>query len=65
MRDALPAVIDNESLAQRSYDAGEMSLMDMLLIRRDALDTRTAVIERRLDAARSRVAVDLAAGVLR
>ncbi len=64
-RDALPAVIDNESLAQRSYDAGEMSLMDMLLIRRDALDTRTAVIERRLDAARSRVAVDLAAGVLR
>jgi outer membrane protein, heavy metal efflux system len=64
-RDALPAVVDNESLAQRSYDAGEMSLMDMLLIRRDALDTRTAVIERRLDAARSRVAVDLAAGVLR
>jgi len=65
MRDAVPAVIDNESLAQRSYDAGEMSLMDLLLIRRDALDTRTAVIDRRLDAARSRVAVDLAAGVLR
>lgn len=64
-RDTLPAVVDNESLAQRSYDAGEINLMNMLLIRRDALDTRTAVIERRLDAARSRLAVDFAAGVLR
>jgi len=64
-KDALPSVADNESLAQRSYDAGEINLMDMLLIRRDAVDARTAVIERRLDAARSRLVVDFAAGVLR
>lgn len=56
---------DNESLGRRSYEAGEMNLMDYLLIRRDALDTRTLVIDRRLEAARSRLAVDFMAGVLR
>jgi len=64
-RDALATVTDNENLAQRSYDAGEIGLMDLLLIRRDGLDTRTAVIDRRLDAARSRLQVDFIAGVLR
>ena len=34
---------DNETLARRSYEAGEMNLMDFLLIRRDAVDTRTAI----------------------
>ena len=65
VRDAVASVQDNENLARRSYDAGELNLMDFLLIRRDALDTRTAVVERRLDAARSRLNVDFVAGVLR
>ena len=64
-RDTEVSVQDNESLARRSYDAGEINLMDVLLIRRDALDTRTAVVERRLQAARSRLHVDFVAGVLR
>lgn len=64
-KNALPSVDDNESLAQRSYDAGEMSLMDLLLIRRDGLETRTVAIERRLDAARSRLGLDFIAGTLR
>jgi len=64
-RDALASVVDNESLARRSFDEGELNLMDFLLIRRDALDTRLSVVDRRLEAALSRLHVDFAAGVLR
>jgi cobalt-zinc-cadmium efflux system outer membrane protein len=64
-RDALPAVADNEGLAQRSYDAGEMNLLDLLLIRRDGVETKLTVVERRLDAARSRLLVDYLSGGLR
>jgi cobalt-zinc-cadmium efflux system outer membrane protein len=64
-RDALPSAADNETLAQRSYEAGEMNLMDLLLIRRDALDIRATVIDRRLEAARSRLSMDFLGGVLR
>jgi cobalt-zinc-cadmium efflux system outer membrane protein len=64
-RDALPPVADNEQLAQRAYEAGEMNLLDLLLVRRDAIDTRAALIDRRLEAAQRRLAVDVAAGVLR
>jgi cobalt-zinc-cadmium efflux system outer membrane protein len=63
--DALASVQDNEDLARRSYDAGELGLLDYLLIRRQALETRTAVVDRRLDAARNRLNVDYVAGVLR
>ena len=62
--DAAPSLADNETLARRSYEAGEMNLMDSLLIRRDAVDTRLTIIDRRLDAARSRLAVDFIAGVI-
>ena len=62
---ALPSVQDNETLARRSYDAGELGLLDYLVIRRDALQTRSAVIDRRLEAARGRLTVDFIAGVLR
>lgn len=65
VRDAMASVADNESLAQRSFDAGEIDLMDLLLIRRDAIDTRRSAVDRRLDAALSRMRVDAAAGVLR
>jgi outer membrane protein, heavy metal efflux system len=63
--DALPAVADNQELGRRSYDAGEMNLMDLLLIRRDALDTATSVVTHRLEAAQSRLKVDFIAGALR
>ena len=65
VRDATPSLADNESLSRRSYEAGEMSLMDYLLIRRDALDTRTEIVGRRHDAALARLTVDFLAGVLR
>ena len=62
---AAPGLADNETLGRRSYEAGEMNLLDLLLLRRDAMDTRMTMIERRLEAARSRVTVDYIAGVLR
>jgi outer membrane protein TolC len=61
---AAPSLADNETLARRSYEVGEMNLMDLLLIRRDAVDTRLALIDRRLEAAQSRVTVDFIAGVI-
>jgi cobalt-zinc-cadmium efflux system outer membrane protein len=63
-KDAGPSLADNEVLARRSYEAGEMNLMDSLLIRRDAVDTRLTIVDRRRDAARSRLAVDFIAGVM-
>ena len=63
-KDAAPSLADNETLARRSYEAGEMNLMDSLLIRRDAVETRFAIIDRRLDAARRRLTVDFIAGVM-
>jgi cobalt-zinc-cadmium efflux system outer membrane protein len=63
-RDTALSLDDNEGLATRSYEAGEMNLMDLLQIRRDALGTRLTIIDRHLDAARARLSVDFAAGVL-
>jgi cobalt-zinc-cadmium efflux system outer membrane protein len=63
-QDALAGVADNESLARRSYEAGELNLIDFLLVRRDALQTRMLIIGRKLDAALSRLLVDYIAGVL-
>lgn len=63
-KDATPNLLDNETLARRSYEAGEMNLMDFLLIRRDAVETRLGVVDRRLEAARSRLTVDVIAGVI-
>lgn len=64
-RDALPAADENESLAARSYDAGQIGLAEVLLIRREILETRFQLLEARLDAALARVELEAAAGVLR
>jgi cobalt-zinc-cadmium efflux system outer membrane protein len=63
-QDAAPSVADNEALGRRSYEAGEMNLMDLLLIRHDAVDTTSIIIDRTLDAALSRLNVAFLAGVL-
>ncbi len=62
---ALDSVLDSETLAARSYEAGEMGLLEMLLLRRETVDARMATIERLLDAAVAAVDLELAAGVLR
>lgn len=62
---ALPAIADNDLLARRSYEAGELGLLDLLRIRRDAFETREAWLDLRLEAALSRLAVDYQSGALR
>jgi cobalt-zinc-cadmium efflux system outer membrane protein len=61
---ALPALEDNESLALKSFDAGEIDLGELLLIRREILETRLAYLERLLDATLTRFELEAAAGVL-
>jgi cobalt-zinc-cadmium efflux system outer membrane protein len=62
---ALPAAQDNEELAVRSFDAGEINLMNLLLVRQDASATRLAYVDALTDAALAAVDVDARAGVLR
>jgi cobalt-zinc-cadmium efflux system outer membrane protein len=61
---ALPSVIDNETLAARSYEAGEIGLLELLVLRREAFESRLATIERNLEAAVAAIDLELAAGVL-
>ena len=42
-----------------------MNLTDLLLLRRNALDTRQSLVALRLDAALERLRIDVIAGVLR
>jgi len=64
-KDALPSQEDNETLARRSFEAGELSLVELLLIRRESLETRNAYVASLLDAALQGVELDSRAGVLR
>jgi cobalt-zinc-cadmium efflux system outer membrane protein len=61
---ALPLLDENESLAQRSYEAGEMGLAELLLVRRETLDTRREHLERLLEAAIATVELEASAGLL-
>jgi len=61
---ALPALEDNESLAGKSFEAGEISLGELLLVRREIVETRLAYLDRLLDAALTRFELETAAGVL-
>jgi len=61
---ALPALDDNESLALKSFEAGEIDLGELLLIRREILETRLAYLDRLLDASLTRFELEAAAGAL-
>jgi cobalt-zinc-cadmium efflux system outer membrane protein len=64
-REVLPRLDENETLSQRSYEAGQLSLPDLLLIRRETFDTRRAHQDRLLDAILAGVELEAGAGVLR
>ncbi|MFL5354533.1 TolC family protein [Archangium sp.] len=64
-REALPLLADNEVLARKSYEAGEMGLAEFLLVRRDVLESRTDYLDRLLQAALSRVQLTVQTGALR
>jgi cobalt-zinc-cadmium efflux system outer membrane protein len=61
---ALPLLDDNQDLALKSYEAGQIGLPDYLLVRRDRFETRALHLDRLLDAALAKVAVEAAAGLL-
>lgn len=63
-RTALPALEDNESLALKSFDAGEIGLGELLLIRREIVETRLAYLDRLSEAALTRSDLEAAAGDL-
>jgi outer membrane protein TolC len=49
----------------RSFEVGQIGLPDLLLIRRELLDTRAQYLTTLLEAALARVEIDAAAAVLR
>jgi cobalt-zinc-cadmium efflux system outer membrane protein len=61
---ALPLLDENESLARRSYDAGELALAELLVIRSETLETRRDHLARLLEAAVAAVELESSAGVL-
>lgn len=63
--DALPGLDENEQLATRSFEVGQIGLPDLFLIRREILDTRFQYLDALLEAALARVELDATAGVLK
>jgi cobalt-zinc-cadmium efflux system outer membrane protein len=64
-RDVLPGLEENERLARRSFEVGELSLPDLLIIRREFIETRLQYLETLSDAAAASIEWQVAAGVLR
>lgn len=62
---ALPLLEDNEHLARRSYEEGEIGLGDVLLIRRETIETRRTLLDQQHAAALARIDVLFATGALR
>jgi cobalt-zinc-cadmium efflux system outer membrane protein len=63
-QDAMPGVDENEALARRSFEVGQISLPELLLVRRELVDTRLEYLNRLLEAAEAAIEQDAAAGVL-
>ena len=63
--DAIPGLDENEQLTTRSFDVGQIGLPDLLLIRREILDTRFQYLDALLEAALARVDLDASAALLR
>ncbi len=63
--EAIPGLDENETLTTRSFDVGQLGLPDLLLIRREILDTRSQYLDALLEAALARVDLDASAALLR
>lgn len=61
---ALPLATQNEGMARESYRVGKINLATLLLVRREALDTRREHLERQLEAALAGVDLTVAVGAL-
>lgn len=63
--EALPGMDENERLTSRSFESGQIGLADLLVIRREILDTRFQYLDSLLEAALARVELDIQSGALR
>jgi cobalt-zinc-cadmium efflux system outer membrane protein len=63
--DAIPGLDENERLTTRSFDVGQLGLPELLLIRREILDTRFQYLDALLEAALARIDLDASAAILR
>jgi outer membrane protein, heavy metal efflux system len=62
-RDALRVVDENEALSKESYEAGQISMVELLLVRREMLEIRNEYLSRLLDAAIASADLEASAGV--
>ena len=58
----VPALSDNEQLSVKSQRAGQIGLLELIVVSRQALDARRDLIDALLDYQTSRLALELAAG---
>jgi outer membrane protein, heavy metal efflux system len=63
--DAIPGLDENEQLTTRSFEVGQLGLPELLLIRREILDTRSQYLDALLEAAVARIDLDASAAILR
>jgi outer membrane protein TolC len=61
----LPGLEENERLARRSFEVGELSLPDLLVVRREFIETRLRYLDAVADAAVASIDWQAAAGVLK
>jgi outer membrane protein TolC len=61
----IPGLDENEQLTTRSFDVGQIGLPDLLLIRREILETRLQYLDALLEAALARTDLDASSGILR
>lgn len=59
----LPALQENESLSLKSQKAGQISVLDLIVVNRQALDARRDLIDAELDFQLTRLALEAAAGL--
>jgi len=64
-QNAVRLLEENESLSRESYEAGQISLAELLLVRREILEIRNDYLSRLLDAAIAAAELEASAGVLR
>ena len=63
--DALSGMDENDRLTTRSFESGQVGLPDLLVIRREILETRLLYLDTLLEASLAKVELDIQSGVLR
>ena len=58
----LPALLDNQQLSIKSQRAGQIGLLELIVVNRQALDARRDLIDALIDYQSTRLALELAAG---